>query len=108
MNDLLRDFRFALRFLLRNKRPTAIAILCLGTGIAMTTTTFSAVNPWVFRPLPWPEPEQLVDAYTVQRELPNSNSGVSGPDYRDWLRESRVFRLRPAMGCLGGDVFAPR
>jgi putative ABC transport system permease protein len=91
IDELLQDLRFAVRFLLRNKRSTAIAVMCLSTGIAMTTATFSSVNPWVFRPLPWEDPEELVYLAEVQRDLPEAESGVSGPDYRDWARESRVF-----------------
>lgn len=92
MEELLQDLRFAFRFLLRNKRSTSIAVLCLATGIAMTTATFSAVNPWVFRALPWNEPEELVYVAEVLRELPEAEAGVSGPNYRDWVRESRAFK----------------
>lgn len=91
METVLQDLRFALRFLLRNKRSTMIAILCLSTGIAMTTMTFSAVNPWVFRPLPWHDPEELVALTEVRVEQPGAFAGVSGPNYRDWLRETRAF-----------------
>jgi putative ABC transport system permease protein len=91
MEGLLQDLRFAIRFLLRNKRSTAIAILCLGTGIGMTTTTFSAVNPWVFRPLPWYEPEQLVGVSEARRDQADALAGVSGPTYLDWARETRSF-----------------
>ena len=37
MDDLLQDLRFAFRFLMRNKRSMSIAILCLATGIGLTT-----------------------------------------------------------------------
>ena len=39
MAGLLQDVHFAIRFLLRNKRTTLLAILCLGLGIAMTSGT---------------------------------------------------------------------
>jgi putative ABC transport system permease protein len=88
MDDLLQDLRFAFRFLLRNKRSTSIAVLCLATGIAMTTGTFSGVNPWVFRPLPWDEPDELVSIAEVQHELPDVLQSASAQNYRDWVREA--------------------
>jgi putative ABC transport system permease protein len=91
MDDLLQDLRFALRFLMRNKRATSILVLCLATGIAMTTATFSGVNPWVFRALPWESPWQLVGVGEFQREVPETTSPVSAPNYRDWLQEARSF-----------------
>ena len=91
MDDLLQDLRFAFRFLMRNKRSMSIAILCLATGIGMTTATFSGVNPWVFRPLPWEDPKSLVGVSEVQRETPDLSASVSAPNYRDWVRESRSF-----------------
>jgi putative ABC transport system permease protein len=101
MDELLQDLRFALRFLMRNKRSTGIAILCLSTGIAMTTSTFSAVNPWVFRALPWRTPERLVAVDEIQRETPEVTSAVSASNYRDWVRESGVSEGRGPFAEIG-------
>jgi putative ABC transport system permease protein len=91
MHNLLLDVRFAVRFLIRNKRSISIAIGCLACGIAMTTTVYGSVSAWVFKPLPWNEPEQLVGLSEFRHESPSSLSGISGPNYRDWVRESRSF-----------------
>lgn len=87
MDELLQD----LRFLLRNKRSTGIAILCIATGIAMTTTTFSGVSPWILKPLPWEDPDRIVSLSEVRRAQPEGRVRVSGPNYRDWQRLSRSF-----------------
>jgi putative ABC transport system permease protein len=84
----LQDLRFALRFLMRSKRSTSIAVLCLATGIAMTTATFSGVSAWVVRPLPWDDPNQLVGVSEVLRESSDVDAAVSGPNYQTWLREA--------------------
>ena len=104
MDTLLQDLRFAMRFLLRNKRSTGIAILCLATGIAMTTSTFSGVSPWVVRPLPWDDPEQLVGVSEVLRESPDSDASVSGPNYQDWVRESGLQDGRGPFSAMGAFV----
>ena len=97
MAGLVQDLQFALRFLLRNKRTTLLAILCLGLGIALTSGTFSGANPWLFRELPWGDEHQLVGVSEEQRSLGEGFDLASGPAFLDWQRESRAFE---AIGAI--------
>jgi predicted permease len=92
MGALIQDLRFAVRFLVRHKRTTAGAIVCLALGICVTTTVFGTANAWIFRPLPWESPEELVDINSTQPKHQRMNLPLSGPDYRDLRRENRVFK----------------
>jgi predicted permease len=61
MEHLLRDFRYGLRQLRKSPAFTAVAVLTLALGISATTAIFSVMYALIFRPLPVPNPDQLVE-----------------------------------------------
>lgn len=54
------DLRFAARQLRRNPAFTAVSIVTLALGIGASTAIFSAVNPILFKPLPYPHPSRIL------------------------------------------------
>ena len=60
LRTILFDIRFAARQLRRNPGFIAISALTLAIGIGSSTAIFSAVNPILFKPLPYPEPNRLL------------------------------------------------
>jgi len=68
--DLLRqDVRIGVRLLARDRAFATAAILTLALGIGGTTAIFSVVNAVVFRPLPFPEPNRLVEIESIPKKL---------------------------------------
>ena len=62
-DDLRQDARFAVRALAKDRRFAASALLTLALGIGATSAIFSAVSGVVFRPLPFPGPDRLVQIF---------------------------------------------
>src|SRR5688572_25552369 len=60
IDNLIGDVRYALRRLRRDPVFTVVAALTLALGIGAATAIFSAVNPILFRALPYPGAERIV------------------------------------------------
>jgi putative ABC transport system permease protein len=63
IEDAARDARFGLRTLVMDKPFALAAIATLTLGIGATTAIFGLVHAVVFKPLPFAEPERLVQMY---------------------------------------------
>jgi predicted permease len=81
MSSIAQDVRYAFRALGKAPGFTALAVATLAIGIGANTTIFSAVRAVLLRPLPFPEPERLVQAYTLTRG--DSGTSFSPPDFTD-------------------------
>ena len=58
------ELRHALRLLWKSKGITATTLLTLALGIGATTAIFSTVYSLMLKPLPFQEPEQIVELYS--------------------------------------------
>jgi hypothetical protein len=101
MSRLLLDLRVAARTLVRSRFVSALAIVAFALGIGVTTAVFSIFNGVLLRPLPYPQPEQLVVVYDTQPAC--STCPASFPKYTDWKTRNQVFS---AIGGSTGASFA--
>jgi putative ABC transport system permease protein len=77
IETLLADLRFAARRLRADPGFTIVALLTLALGIGGTTAIFSAVNPILFQPLPYPHADRLTAIWEV-RDDGGRNDGTFG------------------------------
>lgn len=83
------DFRYALRQLISAPGFATTAILTLALGIGAATTMFSIVNTTFLRPLPYPNPDQLV--HLDESKAGSGLNAVSFPNFRDWHAQQDTF-----------------
>ena len=88
MNDLSRDFRYAVRTLGASPGFTLVAVLTLALGIGVTGAVASVVRTLLLRPLPYAEPERLTMIWSRWDAF--DKTWVSVPEYRAY-EESGVF-----------------
>jgi putative ABC transport system permease protein len=93
MDTVRQQLRFATRSLLRSPAMMSVAVLSLALGISVNTTIFSAVDVFLIRPLPYPQPDRLLQVWTTNELRGGRQSDVSPPDFIDWRRESRTLDL---------------
>ena len=90
---------------------TAVAVQTLALGIGANTAIFSIVDGVLIRPLPSPQPDQLV---ALNRSLPRARHPryqVSAPNFKDFRDQTQVLsgltaidRTAPAL--TGGAALA--
>lgn len=91
MNHLLRDFRYAIRGLIKSPAVTAVAVLALALGIGVNTSSFTAVNTIVLHPLAYPHLERLMTLWETIPKLQWERDTVAPANYLDWKEEAGIF-----------------
>jgi putative ABC transport system permease protein len=89
MNRIPQDIYFGMRMLLKHPWITLILVLNIGLGLGSNVTIFSLLDAIVLRPLPYPEPHDLVE---VLRGFNGGDvPGVSATKFLVWRQSIRAF-----------------
>ena len=91
MNDGIRqDFRYALRVLRKNRVYTIVSLITLGLGIGASTAIFSVVYGVLLRPLPYPQPEQIVRVWEANAR--GRTMQFADPNFEDMRAQVRSLQ----------------
>jgi putative ABC transport system permease protein len=100
-DQLLQDARYGLRMIRRTPGFSAVVMLTLALGIALTTAVFSVVNAVLVRPLSYPAADRLVWIATTDTHR-SKDELVLSPDLAAW-REQAQSLDRLAGFFVGGE-----
>lgn len=99
--SLLQDVRYGWRTLRKNPGFTLASALTLTLGIGANTIIFSVVNVVFLKPLPYPEPDRLVNVWQSDATRPGSTNILSAPNFLDWEAQNHVFESMALFDSAG-------
>jgi len=102
MNVFLRDLRFAARTLLKQPLFSVTVIFVLALGIAGTTGIFSVFNGLFLRPLPFENPDRLVNIDEAAPQWNLEFVAVNYTDFAAWREQNQTFE---AMAVFDSESF---
>ncbi len=107
LQDIMKDISFAIRGFRRAPGFAAAALLTLGLGIGAATAIFSVAYGVLLRPLPFTDPDRLVEISVDLSGTWAAFGTLSAPEYVDLSRQNRSFSSIgtwvPRDRTIGGD-----
>ena len=89
--DAWQDLRYGLRMLRKNPLFAVLAVLTLTLGIGASTVMFSVINGVLLAPLPFPEPDRLVEIWDSKPEAGWSRNSLTHANFWDTRDMAREF-----------------
>ena len=83
---MLRDLRYAVRTLSRTLAFTVTAVLVMALGIGANVTLFTVVRSVLLKPLPFREPDRLIQLYEKSPDGRREYSYIAGGMYAAWKK----------------------
>jgi putative ABC transport system permease protein len=96
LDTLRQDVTYALRALRKNPGFAVTAIVTLALGIGANTAIFSIVNAVLLRPLPFAEPDRLVEIFATDTRRGDRFDSASYPAFAEWRDQSTTFESMTA------------
>ncbi len=88
---MMSDVRHALRLLRKSKRITATTLVTLALCIGATTAIFSSVYSLMLKPLPFQEPDRIVELYTSAVKAGLNHMPANVPFYLDYSKNATSY-----------------
>ena len=91
MELFLQDLRHAFRMFRQNRVFTAAAVAALALGIGANTAIFSVVSAVLLKPLPFPDPDNVVFFMNTNRQG-QGGPGSSPAKFAHWSQQTTVIQ----------------
>jgi hypothetical protein len=93
LESVWKDVRGGVRSIIKAPGASIVTVLSLAIGVGLNTAIFIAIDAVVFRPLPYKEPDRLVDISETLKGYKNGRepAGVAAANFLDWQRCSHSF-----------------
>ena len=95
--SMLKDIKYALRSLRQHRGFAITAILSIAVAVGANSTIFSIANDILLRPLPVPDPAEVVTLRAIPPSVSSAaikgifESSMSYPEYEDFRRSAHSF-----------------
>jgi len=99
---LLQELRYAIRQLRRTPGFAGLAILVMALGIGANIALFTVVRSVLLKPLPFEEPNKLVELYEHSNDGEFAFNTVAGGVFAEWRKQNRSFT---DLAMLGEEEF---
>lgn len=108
MGTIISDIRYAIRALTRRPVFALTAILTVAVGIGANASVFTVVNGFMFEPIPYEDPDELVVLWSANPALGWSDTDVSPANAMDWRDRARTLEDvavhdQSSFNLTGGD-----
>ena len=104
LDRLWQDLRYAARILRHSPGFTAVAVLSLSLGIGANTAIFTVVHDVLLRPLPFPQPDRLVQLWESKPSEGDFRNVVNGVNFLDWRERTHSFEDMAAVSAVPGNL----
>ena len=96
LDSLIADLRFSFRTLRKSPLFTVVTLLTLTLGIGANSAIFSVINSVLLKPLPYPEPDRIVEIWNHYQE--KTQASLAGPEFYAYKQLTSSFEAMAAFG----------
>ncbi len=101
LETIFKDGVFGVRMLRKTPALTFVSLITLSLAIGACTALFSIYNAILLRPLPYPEPQELVQIWDTNKSKGITKIGISAGNVEDWKERSRGLNGIAAYYTMG-------